>query len=89
MRVLAVVLLMGTVADLTMDLLAATDASNAQSRCDALGAATDCFCCCADLIVPHSVGLNVEFYVHAPVSQRESHIVLSTICDDTFHPPEA
>jgi hypothetical protein len=72
-----------------MDLLTATEASSAQARCDALDEVTDCFCCGADLIVPNSVGLNIEFDVHARVSQRASHVAMNTVCDDTFHPPEA
>lgn len=93
MRLLVVVLLVGTVADLAIDLYAAgaaaDGAANATSPCEDIGEATDCFCCCADLIVQHPIVLAVSFRVHAAVHQNASDAAPSGVSEAPFHPPKA
>lgn len=92
-RLVAILLVLGTVADLGLDLYGATrsaqeKSSRPTSPCDDGAARDDCFCCCTHVAVPSHITLAFVL-TQSGVGKIVPPATPSIASDPPFHPPKA
>jgi hypothetical protein len=93
-RLVAIVLIMGTLVDLVgIDLYGAIASTSGQSSgpsssCNDTDVQTDCFCCCVHVMVPSTVVLSVSL-VQSRAIAPDAAIIRFVIPESLFHPPRA
>ena len=92
-RVVAIALLLWTVADIVHDYLYAASLSSnsttSQSNpCDDSGGRCDCFCCCVHVYLTAHQNLTVSF-VRFDIDPSVLPIPPDLVTDPPFHPPKA